>query len=186
MFARAPHGAQPPVPDISLWGAKLSDIAPIALPALFGLLGATAAGLRMFSAALRQSMLDNRTALQIVVNLVLGVVGGTTIGLIAQTVDISAMGAGFVIGYAAPGLFSRLDDLTAWIFLPRDHQDARRRTGLDLLQQPVNLTTHFAAGAVITIFLMFFCLVIARNRTYWKTCHHHCGMHPTQPASCQR
>ena len=105
-------------------------------------------------------MLDNRTALQIVVNLVLGVVGGTTIGLIAQTVDIP-MGAGFVIGYAAPGLFSRLDDLTAWIFLPRDHQDARRRTGLDLLQQPVNLTTHFAAGAVITIFLMFFCLVMA-------------------------
>lgn len=159
-FLRVHNGAAQPLRDISFWGINLFDAAQFSLPALCGLLGGTASGTRVFSAALAHSMLDDRTALSIVLNLLLGAIGGTAVASLALDVDWSTMATGFIVGYLAPGVFSRLDDLTAWIFLPKDLQDANRRTGLDLLQ-PINVTTHFATGTIITLMFLFGCLVAA-------------------------
>jgi hypothetical protein len=151
-----------PTLGLGSFGVFVKEWAPLMLPMLYGSLGALLAGLRSFTQAWREKLLDERVVIEATTGVALGCIAGLMIGLTLNSVGSFPVGAAFLAGYCAIGALGRLDDLVVRRFR------SQTVATFDLLQ-PVNLTTHLVAGAVFTVLFLASWGLLLPNSFLWQT-----------------
>jgi hypothetical protein len=93
------------------FGGFVKEWAPLMLPVLYGSLGAVTAGLRSFTLAWREKLLDERVMIEATTGVALGVIAGLIIGLTLNSVGSFLSGRHFLPGIVQPVRSAGSDNL---------------------------------------------------------------------------